>query len=258
MSDLNRMRGRPNVVITGSLDLPIRRPSRDGASRYPRGFLGGVAVPGCRAAGRTFAYWLTIPLHTVLGWRLRGAVVPELLTGEPIRAEHAVVPGIAARLDQRIDDLADPEDRRENALLELQAFLHRVVLASRSALDTGPGQPSHAVSTPAAAMATFIARRFRDPIRVEDVAADAHLHPHYAMEVFRQSTGSTIGGYIAQCRLAEAQRLLITTSLSVAAVAATAGFGSTGRFYAVWNGVDLPRPAAYRRANRDAAGWPGG
>jgi AraC family transcriptional regulator, melibiose operon regulatory protein len=96
-------------------------------------------------------------------------------------------------------------------------------------------------------MAAFLATRFRDPIRVADVAAVAHRHPSSAMESFRAALGVTIGAYLTRCRVAEAQRLLITTDAAVGEVGAAAGFGSQSAFYDAFTRATGRSPAAYRR-----------
>lgn len=52
------------------------------------------------------------------------------------------------------------------------------------------------------------------------------LTPSHAMTVFRRTVGVTLGQYVTMCRVAEAQRLLLTTSLRVTEIAEEAGFGS--------------------------------
>ena len=83
-------------------------------------------------------------------------------------------------------------------------------------------------------MVRHIAEHFREPVTVSDVADAARLHPNYAMTQFRNVVRMTIGEYLAQFRLAEARRLLVTTDLRTNEVAAAAGFGSVSRFYAAF------------------------
>jgi AraC-like DNA-binding protein len=97
-------------------------------------------------------------------------------------------------------------------------------------------------------MASVVATRFREPLAVADVAGAVHLHPSTAAAVFRRELGVTIGDYLAQCRVAEAQRLLIFTDATTSEIALRAGFGSTSRFYERFaRDAGMP-PAAYRRA----------
>ncbi len=60
----------------------------------------------------------------------------------------------------------------------------------------------------------------------------------------------TIGDYLAQCRVAEAIRLLISTDATTGDIALRAGFGSTTRFYERFSRDTGMSPAAYRRMMR--------
>ena len=67
---------------------------------------------------------------------------------------------------------------------------------------------------------------------------------------FRRHLGVSIGEYLAQCRTAEAQRLLISTDGTTTDIALGAGFGSVSSFYERFvRDVGLA-PAAYRRLVR--------
>ncbi|MFT2604652.1 helix-turn-helix transcriptional regulator, partial [Escherichia coli] len=59
--------------------------------------------------------------------------------------------------------------------------------------------------------------------------------------------GVTIGEYLAQCRIARARELLLTTDEAIPAIAASAGFGSLSQFYARFRDHTGEAPAAYRR-----------
>lgn len=217
--------------------------------------------------------WLTIPLDMVLRWRLPDRLITRLLAGEPLLTDtklaSAVVLSDLSRTSQPTAaqdalewfgqwaaDLAtgDPE-LEQIAVLEMEAFLRRVTRVAHPATDTPLADQSSGTRSRTVAMATFIATHYREPIAVDDVAGIVHLNPHYAMQVFRDTVGSTIGTYLTQCRLAEAQRLLITTNLTVASIAAEAGFGSSGRLYAACTDAGIPSPASYRRIHQTAAGW---
>jgi AraC-like DNA-binding protein len=102
-------------------------------------------------------------------------------------------------------------------------------------------------------MAQFIASHSSEPITVADVALAVHLHPGYAMTAFRRLVGTTIGSYLTQCRVAHAQRLLITSPLPVQEIGLRAGFQSVSQFYDRFSGACGTTPGAYRRAHARAA-----
>jgi AraC-like DNA-binding protein len=104
-------------------------------------------------------------------------------------------------------------------------------------------------------MARDIAVHFREPLTVARVAEAAHLSPGHAMTVFRRVVGTTVGAYLTQCRVAEAQRLLVTTSATTLEVGSLAGFSSQSAFYEAFRSVCGEAPGGYRtRVLRERAG----
>jgi AraC-like DNA-binding protein len=206
------------------------------------------------------AHWLTVPLAVVLRFGLPDSALAGLLRGEPATL-HGVDPeGLSADWDV---DLAGPEpELQAAALLEVQAWLRRRVFALRAPAGTAPGRAAQG-SRPAlprevelaTAMARDIALRFREPLTVARVAEAAHLSPGHAMTVFRRVVGTTVGAYLAQCRVAEAQRLLVTTSATTTEVGSRAGFASQSAFYEAFRSLCGEAPGAYRtRVLREGAG----
>jgi AraC-like DNA-binding protein len=253
-----------NVVAAGSLHYrfgarPITVPA--GATSV---FWAALPHQLVAAAPGSTTHWLTVPLEVVLRWRTGEDLVAELLSGVPLLtaasaghdADRAV---LALQIPRWALDLASGEPQlRSIALLEIEAFLRRVLRQARwLPPEAAAADPVTKSRSRAATMAATVATRCREPLTVEDVAAAVHLSPQYAMTVFRAATGTTIGAYLTLCRVAEAQRLLVTTGLTVPTIAHAAGFGSVSRLYAAFAAAGLPAPAAYRRIQQRAAGWAG-
>jgi len=201
-------------------------------------------------------HWLTVPLREVLSFGLPGRFTSSLLRGGLMSLHDDGRQSANERLGQWAEDLAlDTADRRTIVALEVHAFLRRTastasVLSGVTAPASRSNEPTAAVGlSHAAVMAEFIAKNAASPISVRDVAHAAHLHPNYAMTVFRRSIGITIGDYLALSRVAHAQRLLITTAQSVSAVAHSAGFRSASQFYERFGRACGMSPAVYRRAH---------
>jgi AraC-like DNA-binding protein len=192
--------------------------------------------------------WLHLPLTGVLGWGLPAELVARLMLDQPVVVDAAAFGDLPAAFDRWAIDLAGP-DSVEIALLEAQALVRRALRAPTVRPDV-PAPRADGLSQSVATMATYVATRFRDPIRVTDVADAAHLHPSSAMSAFRAALGVTIAQYLTRCRVAEAQRLLITTDGSVSDIAAGAGFGSQSAFYDVFTRATGRAPATYRREIR--------
>ena len=157
------------------------------------------------------------------------------------------------------DAAADGEDGpsaegAEIALLEIQAAVRRVLGAYARATPAPPTDGAGSVPTArlrqVGAMAQHVRDHHRSPLPVADIAAAVHLTPSHAMTMFRRTVGVTLGQYVTMCRVAEAQRLLLTTSLRVAEIAEEAGFGSLSSFYEHVSAACGMTPREYRRQGR--------
>lgn len=189
----------------------------------------------------TAVAWLTVPLVDVLAWSLPTAFTGGMLRGglSTFEAPSALEAAMVAW--QR--DIGSSAALTHASRLEAHAWLLR---ASAIGHPSAPSRGDDAATE----MVSFISRCFREPLSVADVARVVHLHPSTAAAVFRRETGITIGEYLAQCRVAEAQRLLISTDATTSEVALRAGFGSTSRFYERFTRDAGMSPAAFRRAMR--------
>jgi AraC-like DNA-binding protein len=205
-----------------------------------------------QVADGTVSHWLTIPISMFLTWSFPDAARSSLLAVRPLigptDADEDVEGAAFARWTS---DLASgSEERRGVAALEMQARLRRLALAGQRPVGE-EHEYERAGSTPAmahaAGMAQFVAQRYADPIGPVDVAAAAHLHPHYAMTVFRRVVGTTLGRYLSECRVAHAQRLLLGSDLPVTEVGIRSGFTSSSRFFATFSEVCGTSPGAYRK-----------
>ena len=96
------------------------------------------------------------------------------------------------------------------------------------------------------AMIGFITEHYREQLQLGQIAQAVGLHPGYATELFRKTFGITIMDYLAQYRVAHAQRLLATTDRTVLDIAMEAGFTSASRFYVTFQKSTGKSPRAYR------------
>lgn len=200
--------------------------------------------------------WVHVPLRTALRWSLPASFGSQVLAQRTV-----VVPtdGLGGQLTDQIStwqrDLAAAVDPAA-LLLEVNALVLRILAAHRAASGTSttPRAGSRRDLQPVAAMARFTAERFRDPISTADIAGAAGLNPNYATTLFRESVGTTLGEHLLRHRIAEAQRLLITTTLTATAIAYAAGFGSTSSLYAHFARACGCAPGEYRAARVDPTG----
>lgn len=79
-------------------------------------------------------------------------------------------------------------------------------------------------------MLAFVEAHYMDPIRLEDIAASAHISTSECLRCFRTLTGSTPMRYVGEVRLSKACELLTGTDLTVTEVAARCGYRDPGYF----------------------------
>jgi AraC-like DNA-binding protein len=113
----------------------------------------------------------------------------------------------------------------------------------------------------------FVAENFRRDIDSTDIALHADIHPKYAMNIFRRSTGMTLNEYVNLLRLSFAQAMLINhEDANVLMVAMESGFGSLSAFNKSFRRISGKSPSDFRRdyglafhrhaARSRAADWP--
>lgn len=93
----------------------------------------------------------------------------------------------------------------------------------------------------------YIDERFREPLRLADLAEVAYASPHHFLREFRKAYGATPHQYLTGRRLEVARNLLHTTQLPVSEIGARVGFASVNGFYKAFRRrYDCP-PTAFRQ-----------
>lgn len=196
-------------------------------------------------------HWLTIPLDELLAWQLPAGFTARVLGADPIIAPSASGRFGVDAFERWERELRAGRYSDETARLEIQAHLRRTADgAPNETPEAGPVTEGESQVATVARMASYAADNSHRPISVGDVAAAVHLHPGYAMSVFKRVLGVSIAGYINTCRIHEAQRLLLTTRQPPAEIAHRVGYGSLSQFYERFRTATGTTPAAYRRDRR--------
>jgi AraC-like DNA-binding protein len=147
-------------------------------------------------------------------------------SGDPARAEHAV----------------------NELLLRLQRVRfepYRLVPETLSG-ETG-GVFDQQSSRNVGRMCDFIAEHFLYDVDCLDIAAAADLHPKYAMNIFKKSTGMTLNEYVNLLRLSYAQAMLMHEGAKVLTVAMDSGFGSLSAFNKSFRKLAGMSPSDFRK-----------
>jgi AraC-like DNA-binding protein len=195
-----------------------------------------------------------IPFAWFLNWKLPDFMTQRLLGGERMVETGPECSGPDRALLKRcVTDLYSPvPEIRKAILLEVEARLCRFSASHAPGQASPHRSPNYIVRQDGfrrvEEMARFVSDNFKKPIRVEDIAAAVGLHPNYAMKLFHQSFGVSLGHYINQHRITLAQRLLTVSDDKILDIAMEAGFGSISRFNVSFKKTMGVTPRRYREA----------
>jgi AraC-like DNA-binding protein/mannose-6-phosphate isomerase-like protein (cupin superfamily) len=116
-------------------------------------------------------------------------------------------------------------------------------MADPEAVDAGP--PAHVRRA-----LRYVERHFREPLTLAQVAAVAHLSPHWFSEQFRRATGDSFQSYLKRRRLQFARALLESTELGVTEVGHAAGFSDPSYFARAYRSHYGRSPSGSRERGR--------
>jgi AraC family transcriptional regulator len=93
----------------------------------------------------------------------------------------------------------------------------------------------------------MVRARFTETLRLEDLAAEARVHPVHVARSFRAHRGLTIGALLRQLRITRACFLLGKSDLSLAQLALDLGFSDQSQFTKTFRRMTGMTPARYRQ-----------
>ena len=96
----------------------------------------------------------------------------------------------------------------------------------------------------------YIRENLRGPLRVEEIARAAGVHPVYLARLFRRMLGCSIAGYLRARRVDDAARRLLRGEEPVAEIALSTGFSDQSHFTRDFRREAGRSPARFRRAAR--------
>lgn len=145
------------------------------------------------------------------------------------------------------------EARAAHAVDELLLRIERIPFDDYSLVDASgrdvSAEPPDAISFARVQhICDFVADNFRRDIDSNAIALHADIHPKYAMNIFRRSTGMTLNEYVSLLRLSFAQAMLINDDdANVLEVAMESGFGSLSAFNKSFRKISGKSPSDFRR-----------
>lgn len=93
---------------------------------------------------------------------------------------------------------------------------------------------------------TLILRRFREPLTLDEIAAEARMSASTLNHLLKTFHKTTFLRYLTSVRMDEARRLLSQTDADVTEVALSSGFGSIATFNRRFRAAERMPPHAYR------------
>lgn len=158
----------------------------------------------------------------------------------PTHRHHAGIAASAARLARELDR---PDDLA--SLAAEATVLEILVVLGRLALDAERSPPPWLLRA-----RDLVYARFREPLRIADVAREVEVHPGHLTRAFRQHFRMTLGSYVRGLRLDWVAARLLDSEESLASIALAAGFADQSHLTRAFKCHSGLTPQAYRRTQR--------
>lgn len=212
-----------------------------------------IAFDGAQAYQRALAIAPDLILMDVRMPRMNGFAACRLLAETPeTRAIPIIFLTVAGSLDERLEGLDIGGVDYISKPFEPAEVLARVRIHLGRASRQGPAPAHSPVSESAGnnvivrAAIRHLSARLSDPPTVEQLARLVGTNEKRLSRAFREDLGQTVFEYLRGERLRIAQRLLTTTSLSVANIAEEIGFSSAANFATAFRDRFGVTPSTYR------------
>ncbi|GBG08567.1 AraC family transcriptional regulator [Paenibacillus agaridevorans] len=136
-------------------------------------------------------------------------------------------------------------------LEEIKTYLYS--LCSRVIETKGNDAKENVKSMIANKIKDYVGKHYNSiNISTESVANHVELSPNYVRSIFKEITGVSLSDYITQCRMSEAQRLLLETDDPVSRIAEAVGYPENSKhFFTIFKKHFYKTPENYRMSIQD-------
>ena len=151
------------------------------------------------------------------------------------------------------EEASDGAAARPTAPLHAGASLYSLLALMLDQLELNrrlAREPGEAGSLDARAIQRYIHEHLAEPMRLEDLAEQAHLSPTHFARLFKSIFGTSPMRYVIERRIDRAADLLTTTRMKMAHIARTVGYEDPYYFSRLFRRVTGEAPSAYRRARQ--------
>ena len=131
----------------------------------------------------------------------------------------------------------------------MEILVIRLMRTTALAVLTQPQQVSG--NRQCAAVRRYIDLHFKEPLTLEQLAAEAHMNKYYLSHAFKREYGVSPINYMISRRIEESKYLLAETDLSMSQIAQLLGFSSLSYFSQVFRRTEAVSPKEYRGSTKN-------
>lgn len=189
----------------------------------------------------------TVPFSMFLSWNFPSSFVDMILKGNVLVESDT---GFAVHDEFMFSHwVNDIQQSSMEGLISMELHARLIRMANSLAEPGSNIQMKNYETNVVEQIAVYIVRNYRNPLKVSDVSRAVGLHPDYANTIFRKAFGCTIYEYLTGERIANAQRLLLTTDKGVTEISSSCGFNSVSSFNAAFLKITGCTPREFRKRN---------
>jgi AraC-like DNA-binding protein len=172
-----------------------------------------------------------------------------LVKGNGIRKYAVQAPHQRLRWVERLQSMAGELQEQHVGFAEvLRATLILMLIEATRLAPEEPDTCLLRVQPMLTSVLRFISENYKSQISLSDVATSLSRSPAYLTDYVRRETGRTVLCWIVEYRMAEARRLLLTTSYSVQQISEEVGYMSTGHFNRQFRKLHNLPPQTWRQS----------
>lgn len=137
-------------------------------------------------------------------------------------------------------------NENQRTLFLVNELLHLVI--SDAFLYLSPTE--NKVNKPIDEACSYIKNHYMEDIKLDDIAAIAHLNKNYLVRQFKKAFGISPISYLIKIRMDYAKKLLVESNLPIKTIAAYCGYNDPSFFNSYFKKTFSITPASYRRSQQ--------
>ncbi len=192
-------------------------------------------------------YWLTIPFPLFIKWNMPDELANKILSGKLVVVHDKNYCDIdRISFPQWQKDLQNTHSQFQELIIDTFEVRFRRFALMYNLQKIDADKNSYVDKSIFADIYGYLQKNFTKKISIEDIGDEFKIHPNYAMNIFKKKSGYTINQMINMMRIHEAQRLLISSDISITDIAYESGFSTISNFYAIFKKYCGITPTDYR------------